>query len=840
MIDSRGALAHSAAGLGLIVFVAGGTLMAVEIVGGQTIAPYFGSNVFVWGSVLSAFMGALSAGYVIGGRLADRAAGPLVLSLLLGAAGAWIVGVPFAGPSICRALLAADPGGWMRTLLPLAAVVAMYFVPSVLLGMITPVAIRLASTALERVGTVVGRLYALNALGSVAGALLSTLVLVAYFGNRAVLIGCGAAMIIAAAVGFALNARLRTTGAPSPSPDPPAAEPHASPARSGSALGLRLLVFVCGAVFMSLQVIGGAEIAPYFGGSVFVWGCVITVFLGALSLGYRAGGRIADRRPTMMTLATIVVAAGITTLLVPILAPPVCSGLMGPSIKGLNLLRPLFAVIVLFFLPTTLYAMIAPFAVRLAARDLGKVGGVAGRLYALSTAGNVAGVLLTTFVLINLLGKTWLLELAGIAAVAVAILAVFLHNRARGERRQPWLVSAGLLLACVALTLVPKPPLVPLTRQNERIVGEKADPRHGDWKIVEYVYGYDVDEPVAVYSLRRVRHERESPYHHIAVIEHDPLAKGESVTSTDGRVFTAGGSWRLSDRPHRDLRFDQYVESSVILKEDANTILRPYTSGTTYSDMLHIPLVLHPDARSPGGPQPPRRSLIIGGGGGVVPEIFKETYPKMSIDVVEIDPVVAEVAQRWFGMTPDERLRVFVQDGRLYLHNTKEKYDTILLDAYTAGGRIPFHLTTREFLEAVKARVAPDGVVLMNVISAVQGPASELFRAEYKVFSIVFGRDRVYVFPKVTTDLADWDRNEPTNIMIVATTRQEARLSKAELLRRAERLAEAGRLHRGAALVKHIRAVRSRKWLEAVPLDDVPLLTDDFAPVDLMAVELDR
>jgi spermidine synthase len=838
MSDSRGALAHSAVGLGLIVFVAGGTLMAVAIVGGQTVAPYFGSNVFVWGSVLSAFMGALAAGYVVGGWLADRSASPAALSALLAAAGVWVIGVPFAGPAVCRALLAADPGDSLRNLLPLAAVTAMYFVPSMLLGMITPMAVRLASTAVERVGTVVGQLYALNALGSVAGALMSTLVLVAYFGNRSVLIGCGAVMVLAAAVGFAVNLRLRGAAASLPRTAPPPAAP-AAPTRSTA--GLRPVVFVCGAVFMSLQVIGGAEIAPYFGGSVFVWGCVITVFLGALTIGYRLGGRIADRRPTMMTLATVVVAAGIATLLVPILAPPVCARLMGPSIKGLNVLRPLAAVIVLFFVPTTLYAMIAPFAVRLAARELGKVGGVAGRLYALSTFGNVVGVLLTTFVLISLLGKTRVLEMAGLAAVLVAVVAVFLHNRGRGERRQPWLVSGLLLVAVVGLASVPKPPLVPLTREGERIVGEKDDPR-GDWQIVEYLHAYGVDETLAYYALRRIRQERESPYHHIAIIEHNPLAEDESVTGDDGRIYTADRPWRWANRPHRDLRFDQYVESSVILNEDANTIAEPYTSGTTYSDMLHIPIVLHPDARVIEGRWPMRRTLIVGGGGGVAPVIFKKTYPQMSVDVVEIDPVVAAVARKWFGMETDERLRLFVQDGRMYLYNTEQQYDYILLDAYTAGGRIPFHLTTREFLELVRSRVAADGIVLMNVISAIEGPASELFRAEYKVFCRVFGRARVYVFPKITAEtLGDWDPKEPTNVMIVATTRDEPRLTPAELERRARALTQAGILHRGRIpLARHVARMRPFEDLRKMPLDDVPLLTDNFAPVDLMAVELER
>jgi spermidine synthase/MFS family permease len=814
MTDVKPNAVRNAFGLGLLVFAVGACLMCIEVVGGMAIAPYFGSNVFVWGSVIVVFMAALSLGYLLGGRIGDTNPSPALLCMLAGVAGVLTAAVPLLAPVVGRAMLALDLGRPLNRVLPLAAAFALYFVPSVLIGMCLPIAVRIASTGLKSVGRVVGKIYALNALGSVAGALIGTLVLEPLV-PKPIIFWCSAATLLAtAAIAFALMRGLR-----------PAVPPRSDEAtdKATPVAGLRPLVFICGMVFMSLELLGGALIAPYFGSNVFVWGGVITVFLAALSVGYRAGGWLADRRPQMMILSNILVAAGILTIVIPLIAPAVCSAFYAASFgPTLNIIRPLIVCFVLFFIPTALFAMVAPFAVRLSTEEVGEVGGVAGRLYALSTLGNMVGILLTTFVLISLIGKTWLLVGAGALSVAVAVYAVIANNRARGETRQPVLVSALLLIAVVALALVPKPQIIPLLREYETGVGTYED--NG---VVWHVVAQKNDAGHIL--LRRVAAEQESPYHHIAVMEERKLPIGKSIKTREGRRILVESSV-ASNR--RELRFDQYVESSVLLDDDAKEIRKPYTSGTTYSNMLHLPLVFAPDAKD---------LMIVGGGGGVVPMIFKQAYPKVNVDVVEIDPVVADVAQKWFGMTLDDRLRLHVQDGRMFIHNSKKKYDAILLDAYTAGGRIPFHLTTREFLTEVRDHVRPGGVVLMNVISAVEGPASKLFRAEYKTFKNVFGAERVYVFPKVSREeqLQGWDREQSRNIMLVATGPAELRRwTPDDVVRVSERMLATKQL-RMDTIPLYARMMLTRGKLRNIRQDDVPILTDDYAPVDMMIVDLD-
>ena len=221
-----------------------------------------------------------------------------------------------------------------------------------------------------------------------------------------------------------------------------------------------------------------------------------------------------------------------------------------------------------------------------------------------------------------------------------------------------------------------------------------------------------------------------------------------------------------------------------------------------------------------------------------MPTVFRRSYPGLAVDVVEIDPVVVSVARRWFALRTDDRLRIHEQDGRMFIHNSREKYDLIILDAYTAGGRIPFHLTTREFLTEVRDHLRPRGIALMNVISAVKGPASRLFRAEYKTFKQVFGTEHVYVFPKVLQD--DWDVSESTNVVLVATGRDHARrLKPEEVLALATDLVAKNRI-RIQTVPKHAANMLTDEQLAELPQGDVPVLTDDYAPVDLMVVDLDR
>jgi spermidine synthase len=110
----------------------------------------------------------------------------------------------------------------------------------------------------------------------------------------------------------------------------------------------------------------------------------------------------------------------------------------------------------------------------------------------------------------------------------------------------------------------------------------------------------------------------------------------------------------------------------------------------------------------------PRRILVVGLGGGSLPMFLRKHYPAAEIDAVDIDPGVVEVAKKFFGFREDERMRAHVGDGRQFIENVRQSYDLIILDAFGARS-VPAHLTTLEFLQAVRRALATGGVAVSNI-----------------------------------------------------------------------------------------------------------------------------
>jgi spermidine synthase len=194
----------------------------------------------------------------------------------------------------------------------------------------------------------------------------------------------------------------------------------------------------------------------------------------------------------------------------------------------------------------------------------------------------------------------------------------------------------------------------------------------------------------------------------------------------------------------------------------------------------------------------------------------------MTIDVVEIDPAVIAAATRFFGVPRDGRMRLVPADGRLFVARAPERYDVIILDAFLID-TIPFHLATREFFVTVRERLAPGGVLASNVIGALDGPRSGFFRAVYKTLGEVF--PAVYVFP---TDWSRYDSPESLRNIIVVAAQDPMRPREAVL-----RAAAQARARTGVTIERLLEAAGDL-YPGPVRTGDVPVLTDDYAPVDLL------
>jgi len=186
---------------------------------------------------------------------------------------------------------------------------------------------------------------------------------------------------------------------------------------------LPLLVFVVGTGSLGAEIAAVRLLSPYFGASTIVWANTIGIVLVALSIGYWLGGRLADRHPHMRGLCLLTLTAAILLALVPFLADP----LLGVAVSALDsisagaFLGSLVGVLGLVAVPVLLLGMVSPWAIRLAVSTVEEAGEVAGRLYALSTAGSLAGTLLSALLFIPLVGtrRTFLIFALAIALVAV-------------------------------------------------------------------------------------------------------------------------------------------------------------------------------------------------------------------------------------------------------------------------------------------------------------------------------------------------------------------------------------------------------------------------------------
>jgi spermidine synthase len=506
---------------------------------------------------------------------------------------------------------------------------------------------------------------------------------------------------------------------------------------------------------MGLEMAGVRVLNVYFGSTHYVWGAIIGVFLGALTLGYHLGGRVADRQPRYGVLGGIILAAAALVGLIPWMAPPLCRALASQAGQDPRV-QALAASVLLYLAPCALLGMVTPCALRLAAGDVVAVGRVAGDLYALATIGSITGTWLVAFFLVEWIGnRATILVLGGCLVLAGAI-AVGRAGRWKGAG-----IALGGAAVLAILAFAGHDPGVP------------AGPAFSGWRAIA---------------------ELDSAFHHILVAE--------------------GPSWypRHAGVPARYLLFNDQVQGGLELDHQ---VLGP-ASAVDYTDSLHLGLLFRAS--------PARRALVIGCGAGLGPLEFRHDYPSLErIDVVDIDPAVFRLARTYFCFPAegaDPVLRAHLGDGRQFLRRAGRTYDYVVLDAYTAGGLIPFHLTTREFFAEVKAALAPGGVAVVNLISARTGPDGRLYRAVARTLDAVF--PRVYAFPKAD-DAATVD-----NILLVAT-REPRRWSRPELEERRRRMQ--GRESERAALARYLPGMVQADG----PFQGDPILTDDFAPTDSMA-----
>ncbi|MFA6215235.1 MAG: fused MFS/spermidine synthase [Patescibacteria group bacterium] len=480
---------------------------------------------------------------------------------------------------------------------------------------------------------------------------------------------------------------------------------------------LNAIIFVSGAAVMILELIGSRILAPYLGTSIFVWASLIGIILGSLSLGYYLGGQISEKNPQLSILAKILFFGGISILLITLIKQPVLNFAMAQGVK----FGSISATLLLFALPSVILGMVSPYAIRLKIENIQGSGEVAGNLYALSTLGSIAGTFLAGFYLIPAFGSTQILFGLSLILILSSLLS------GKFKLKIAALVFIGLVW--LIFQTIPSP----------------------------YIF------------------ETDSAYNHIRVAD-----KFYGTDKIPIRILY------LATETH-----------SIIYKNSPNLFSK-------YEQFYLLDNLFQPQIK---------KALTLGGGAYVAPVNFLSRYPEAEMTVVEIDPKVTEVAKKYFQLADDPRLKIYHQDGRLFLNQNKTTYDIIYGDAFASYYSIPFQLTTEETVEKIYQSLSDNGILVLNLISSLSGEKSIFFQAEYLTLKQFF--PQIYIFPAHYYDGTNTEKSQ--NIVIIASKNQ-SRLTKQELLDKSSDIQK--------ELVSHL-------WTNEIKIDaGVKILTDEFAPVD--------
>ena len=244
-------------------------------------------------------------------------------------------------------------------------------------------------------------------------------------------------------------------------------------------------------------------------------------------------------------------------------------------------------------------------------------------------------------------------------------------------------------------------------------------------------------------------------------------------------------------------------------RETRMSLADPLQGHFEYTEYFHMPWVWNREIR---------RVLMMGLGGGSVQRAYQHYYTNVIAETVEIDPVVIKVAKEYFKVQETPALKIRNQDGRVFLNRTADKYDLIIMDAYTTsryGSSIPRHLTTKEFFALAGTHLTTNGIVAYNVIGQMQGWRTDFIGAMYRTMKEVF--PQVYAFPAESS----------MNVVLVAT-KSPVLFDKVRIQR------EGSELIRLRKVSLPTFATRLRVFENAPPASaaNSPVLTDDQAPVE--------
>ena len=271
---------------------------------------------------------------------------------------------------------------------------------------------------------------------------------------------------------------------------------------------------------------------------------------------------------------------------------------------------------------------------------------------------------------------------------------------------------------------------------------------------------------------RNLLESKESLYNNIYVYEQPPYV---SMTFGHNRRIYTESVYNTRDDRDLPVEYTRFMTASLMYAKDVHSVLE------------------------------------IGFGGGRTSWYLHRFLPNVQVTSVELDPTVVALARKYFGIKEEPNFQVVNRDGRLFLQESKEHYDLILIDAYR-GPFVPFHLLTKEFYQIVREHLADGGVVAQNV-----EPSTMLFDSAVKTINAVFPQLDFYrADGNIVTVAYDGAERKPEDLAGVARDRDKAYGLRYSLL----------------AMLSQRRHIQIAGGNVIDP--NAKVLTDDFAPVETL------
>jgi spermidine synthase len=236
------------------------------------------------------------------------------------------------------------------------------------------------------------------------------------------------------------------------------------------------------------------------------------------------------------------------------------------------------------------------------------------------------------------------------------------------------------------------------------------------------------------------------------------------------------------------------------LRQTCVNLEKPDTSIFEYTSMMVAGFLFRPEAK---------KVCLIGLGGGYLPTFFRMHLPQVQFSTVEVDPLVEKLARQYFSFTVPAGQALTIDDGRQFLKKSTERYDQVWLDAFNSD-YIPAHMTTKEFLQLVKARLNTGGIVVQNLFCG-----NALYDAQVATFQSVFSK--VFVL----------EGQRSGSCIIVASDRPAS--EPAGLRKQAEKL--------GGKIGPIDLFAEAGKCKVAPAQAKAQILTDDFNPANLLLMQ---